>query len=227
MEFPNRIHYLLTRHVIDHGHPPTLDELARQAGCDEAQAAQGLRDLEAMRGVSLEPSSLRIWTLHPFAFVPTAHWVSSRERGWWANCAWCSLAIGAALAEEVTIKTSDGAERDTIEFTAHGLTASRPDLLMHFPYPPARWWDNPYCPCGNILFFSSEARIDAWCKRHGRPKGAALPMNKALALAGLWFGDYASPDWKRKTPAQAAAIFAQLELDPDFWTINTNPLRPG
>jgi hypothetical protein len=61
----------------------------------------------------------------------------------------------------VTVSTSDGAEGQPLEFRIESGRASRPDLLMHFPYPPARWWDNPYCPCGNILFFSSEAAIDA------------------------------------------------------------------
>ena len=219
MALSNQLHYLLTRHVIDYGHAPLLAELARHAGLDEADAAQGLRDLEAMRGVTLEPGSTRVWSLHPFAMVPTAHWVARREHGWWANCAWCSLAIGAALGEEVTITTSDGAERDTLHFTAHGRETSRPDLLMHFPYPPARWWDNPYCPCGNILFFSSEGRIDEWCKRHGRPKGSMLEMPKALALAELWFGDYASPDWRRKTAARANAIIKDLDLDSGFWKL--------
>lgn len=217
--FPNHLHYLLTKYVVDHGHIPALEHLAQSADCDEEALARGLQDLAAMRGVILEPASLRIWSLHPFAFVPTAHWVSIGDRGWWANCAWCSLAIGAALRQEVTITTSDGAERETLQFTSDGRSTSRPDLLMHFPYPPARWWDNPYCPCGNILFFSSEARIEEWSKRHGRPKGAILEMPKALALADLWFGDYAMPDWTRKSPAQAMAIFEQLELDPEFWRL--------
>jgi hypothetical protein len=219
MSLENQLHYLLTQYVIDHGHVPALDHLARLADCDPGVLAQGLQDLAAIRGVILEPHSLRVWSLHPFAMIPTAHWVSIGDRGWWANCAWCSLAIGSALQQQVTITTSDGAEREKLEFTAHGRETSRSDLLMHFPYPPARWWDNPYCPCGNILFFSSEARIDEWSKRHGRPKGAILEMPKALALADLWFGDYASPAWTRKTPEQAQAIFSELGLDPDFWRL--------
>jgi hypothetical protein len=219
MALPQTLHYLLTRHVIDHGHVPPLEELARAAALTDEDTAEGLQDLAAMRGVILEPGSMRVWSLHPFAMLPTAHWVSIGDRGWWANCAWCSLAIGAALGREVTIKTSDGGERDVLEFTTDGKKTSRPDLLMHFPYPPVRWWDNPYCPCGNILFFSSEARIEEWCARHGRPKGQVLDMPKALALAERWFGDYASPDWTRKTPEQANAIFTELALTPEFWRL--------
>ena len=216
MALAHHLHYLLTQHVIHFGHVPALPELARQAALDIDATTQGLRELEAMRGVILEPDSTRIWSLHPFATTPTAHWITGGTMGWWANCAWCALAIGAALNQPVTIHTSDGAERDPLIFTS----TSRPDLLMHFPYPPLRWWDNPYCPCGNILFFSTEARIDAWCTRHGRPKGSILPMTKALALAELWFGDYFSPDWVRKTPAQAKAIFDELALEPAFWNLN-------
>jgi hypothetical protein len=53
-----------------------------------------------MRGVILEPGLQRIWSLHPFAMTPTAFWVSADDRGWWANCAWCSLGIGAAIHKE-------------------------------------------------------------------------------------------------------------------------------
>jgi hypothetical protein len=44
-------------------------------------------------------------------------------------------------------------------------------------------------------------------------------MEKGIALAEGWFGDYASPDWRRKTPDQARAIFEKLNLDPQFWNM--------
>jgi hypothetical protein len=93
--------------------------------------------------------------------------------------------------------------------------------MLHFPYPPAKWWDNPYSPCGNILFFSSEANIDVWCERHGHPRGAILDIETGIKLAKLWFGDYASLEWQRKPPIQAKAIFDELRLDPSFWSIGT------
>ena len=104
-------------------------------------------------------------------------------------------------------------------FDVRNGESTRPELLMHFPYPPARWWDNPYCPCGNILFFTGESKVEEWCARHRRPQGVLLDMRKAIGLADRWFGDYASPEWRRKTPDQALAIFEELELDPEFWTL--------
>jgi hypothetical protein len=47
-------------------------------------------------------------------------------------------------------------------------------------------------------------------------------MHAGMQLAQRWFGDYASPDWRRKTPADAAAIFRELNLDPSFWLISAS-----
>lgn len=216
---PERLHYLLVRDIIDTGHAPTLQRLAKLAELTEERTEAALRTLEQIHGVVLVPNSLRIWSLHPFALNPTIFWVSSATGGWWANCAWCSLGIGAALKQDVTISTSDGGEGNSLEFTVERGQSRRTDLLMNFPYPPERWWDNPFAPCANILFFSSEAHIDSWRSRHGHPLGSFLSIDVAIRLAELWFGDYASPDWVRKTPEQANEIFGDLGLDGSFWKL--------
>lgn len=216
---PERLHYLLTQRVIETGYAPEVKNLATLARASEQEAASCLTALAAMHGVILEPNSLRIWSLHPFALMPTAFWVTAGGRGWWANCAWCSLGIGAALGIDFSVQTSSGAESQPLKFDVVSRRISGANVLMHFPYPPVRWWDNPYCPCGNILFFSSESEVGQWCRRHGRPRGAVLPSDTSWALAQLWFGDYASPQWRRKTAQQAMAIFSQLKLDPAFWSL--------
>ncbi len=216
---PQQLHYLLIRAVIETGHAPDLKQLAALAGRLEQDTKQGMRELERIHGVILAPNSLAVWSLHPFALMPTRFWVTARQGGWWANCAWCSLAIGAAIREDISIFTSEGAEAPALEFRVEQGRSTRSDVLMHFPYPPTRWWDNPYCPCGNILFFSSVASIGAWCARHGHPQGAILNIEQGIGLADRWFGDYASPDWQRKTPEQAAKIFSDLGLDPAFWNL--------
>jgi hypothetical protein len=216
---PETLHYLMIKYVIETGHAPEISRLAALAGLTQSQAEEGVRELARMHGVILVPDSLEVWSVHPFALMPTRFWVTAKQGGWWANCAWCSLAIGAAVRTDTEISTGDGAEGEPLEFRVEQGRASRPELLMHFPYPPERWWDNPYCPCGNILFFSSSEKIDAWCARHNRPRGAVLSMESGIALAQDWFGDYASPNWRRKTPEQGRAIFEKLNLDPQFWNI--------
>jgi hypothetical protein len=216
---PEILHYLMIKHVGEKGHTPDITQLSALASRSQQETEDGLRELARMHGVILVPNSLEVWSLHPFALMPTRFWVSAKQGGWWANCAWCSLAIGAALHTEVRISTGDGAEDQPLEFLVHQGCASRPDVLMHFPYPPARWWDNPYCPCGNILFFSSPQKIDSWCAHHGHPRGAVLGIETGIALAEEWFEDYASPQWRRKSPQQARSIFEKLNLDPQFWNM--------
>ncbi len=217
---PEKLHYLLIRHIIDTGHAPTIQKLAELVQLTEEKTAEVLKRLEQIHGVILVPNSLRVWSLHPFALNPTRFWVSTRTGGWWANCAWCSLGIAAALKQAVKISTSAGGEGGSLEFTIADGQPHRPDLLMHFPYPPEQWWDNPFAPCANILFFSSEAHIDSWCLCHGHPRGSVLPIDVAVRLADLWFGDYASPFWIRKTPERAMEIFNVLGLDRSFWKLS-------
>ncbi len=218
-EVARELHFALTRHVVETGHAPDLATTAQLIGRSEEDTKQGLRELEAMRGVILVPNSFEVWSLHPFALMPTSFWVTSGAGGWWANCAWCSLAIGAALRRDTAVTASEGAQGEQLQFRVEGGRASRSDLLMHFPTGPKRWWDNPYCPCGNILFFTSRESIEAWCVRHGRPMGAVLAMETAIRLAELWFGDYAAPEWQRKTPEQAEDIFVGLGLEGEFWKV--------
>jgi hypothetical protein len=216
---PEHLHHVLMRHVVETGHAPDPTTLASLAKLSPQETEHALSQLSEMHGVVLVPNSLQVWSLHPFALVPTQFWVMSSRGGWWANCAWCALGIGAALHEDVNILTSDGGEGQSLQFEVRSGKATRPDLVMHFPYPPVRWWDNPYCPCGNILLFSPQTKIDAWCTRHGHPTGSILDIKTGVGLAERWFGDYLSPEWRRKTPDQAARIFDELGLDRSFWDI--------
>jgi hypothetical protein len=78
---PEKLHYLLIRHIIDTGHAPTLQRLADLAELTEERTEGALRTLEQIHGVILVPNSLRIWSLHPFALNPTMFWVSTAT-GW-------------------------------------------------------------------------------------------------------------------------------------------------
>jgi len=123
---PERLHYLMVRHVVETGHAPDLATLASLARCTEDETARRLRLLDQMHGVVLAPNSLNVWSLHPFAFTPTRFWVTTDQGGWWANCAWCALGIGAALHQDVTISTGDGAERESLEFRVEAGRSTRP-----------------------------------------------------------------------------------------------------
>jgi hypothetical protein len=70
--FAEHLHYLLTKCIIETGHAPDLGSLAAFAGRAEKETEDGLRQLEQMHGVILVPNSTKVWSLHPFALMPTA-----------------------------------------------------------------------------------------------------------------------------------------------------------
>lgn len=47
-----------------------------------------------------------------------------------------------------------------------------------------------------------------------------LSLDQAAALAREWYARKLEPDWRRHTPEEAAALFARLGLDPEFWRVH-------
>jgi hypothetical protein len=71
-----------------------------------------------------------------------------------------------------------------------------------------------------MLAFRSEEHVDRWCETRGVPRGASFSLDQACALGRRWYGDRLSPDWKRATPEEAEAVFADIGLTGDFWRLS-------
>jgi hypothetical protein len=71
-----------------------------------------------------------------------------------------------------------------------------------------------------MLAFRSESHVDRWCEAHGLPKGAVFPLDTAWRLADAWYADRLSPDWTRRTPDEAQALFDRLGLTGAFWRLS-------
>lgn len=213
----SELHAAIIRHVAERGFAPTTTVLRQELGWPEPVVERTLKQLAAIRGVILKPDSFEVWAIHPFTLMPTPTWVEGTSGGWWANCAWCALGIGAALGQDIRIVSRLGAENDALDFRVLDGRASAERLLIHFPFRPHEWWSNPYNPCGGILFFSAESDIDVWCRRHGLPKGDVVEIGTGVALARAWFGEHMQPTWRRKTPEEARRVFRSLGLNDEFW----------
>ena len=70
-----------------------------------------------------------------------------------------------------------------------------------------------------MLAFRSEAHVDAWCEQRGLPRGAVFPLGTCWRLARAWYADRLSPEWRRRTPAEAREVFDQLGLTGEFWSL--------
>lgn len=217
MTAESQLHTAIIRHVAERGFAPAIETLGETLGWSAIDVRTALTRLAEIRGVILKPNSFDVWAIHPFTLMPTATWVTAEVGAWWANCAWCALGIGAALRQNIRVSTRLGAEKEAIEFEVRDGRSTNDDLLIHFPFPPTEWWNNPYNPCGCILFFSSRSEIDAWCNRHGLPMGETIDIAKGITLAREWFGDYLEPTWRRKTADEVRQLFRSLHLTSEFW----------
>ena len=93
------------------------------------------------------------------------------------------------------------------------------DLVVHFPIPMTRAWDNVVYTCSTMLLFKDEAGVDEWSARHRIARGDVQPVRKVLELARRWYGEHLRPDWTKKTVAEARVIFDELGFGHAVWSL--------
>ncbi len=74
-----------------------------------------------------------------------------------------------------------------------------------------------------MLLFRSEEHVRNWYRRQGMSLGAILTLEQQWELARIWYADRMSPDWRRRTPEEAEAVFGGLGLTGDFWRLTPAP----
>ena len=69
-----------------------------------------------------------------------------------------------------------------------------------------------------MLLFRSEEHVDAWVAS-GRPRGATITLGQQWGLARAWFGGRHLPEWRKRTAAEAEAVFRSVGLSGPFWAL--------
>ena len=213
------LHLSIIEFIIEHGYGPDLEELSQRLRTDEAEVARGLQNLQENHGIVLHPDKRSIWVIHPFSLGPTNFLVRARGMEWWGNCAWCSLGVAALLGTDATITTALGANDRQITVHIEGGKVMEVDLLVHFPIPMTRAWDNVIYTCSTMLLFQDQEAIDRWCRRHRIAKGDVQPITHVWEFSKIWYGNHLSPNWKKWSADEARAIFARFRLTGEIWSI--------
>ncbi|MEM7371751.1 MAG: alkylmercury lyase family protein [Bacteroidota bacterium] len=217
--FQDRLRYYINRFIFEHGFAPSVAELAGIDNCSEKEVQHGLEELVANHAIVLHPGSHKIWVAHPFALFPTLFWVESEHQSWYGNCSWCSFGVAALVGDKVRIHTKLNGTIDPLIIHIREGNVQEAELVVHFPVPAKRFWDNVVYTCANMLTFESEEAVDQWCRQHRVPKGEIKPISHVWELARKWYGNYLSPDWTRKSDSVAEAIFQEVGFTSDFWKL--------
>jgi hypothetical protein len=70
-----------------------------------------------------------------------------------------------------------------------------------------------------MLAFRSEEHLERWRGSMGLERGGLLTPEQQWRLAEAWYANRLDPDWRRRTLAEAEAVFAGLGLAGDFWRL--------
>ena len=214
-----RLHHLIIDGLLTRGAAPSNAEMAQALGLSDDAVVAGLQVLSDIHGVVLHPDRPEPWVIHPFALSPTATWVATAGRGWWAPCLWCAFGVATLAGGDCTIHSRIGGEGEAVEIAASNGRPTRDDLLVHFAIPPRAAWKNVHHHCAMVLPFRSDAEIDAWSERHRLPRGVGAPLRQVADLAQVWYGRHADKDWRKWSVDEAQAIFYGAGLTADYWTL--------
>ncbi len=134
------LRYSIYRTFADAGGPPTFAQLV--AWCGGSEAAQAaLRRLHDAHTIVLDADGAIRMAL-PFSAVDTGHSVVSGDESWWANCAWDTLAIPAALDIDAAIEATWLDTGEPVDLAIVDGELRHADGFIHFEIPARRWWDD-------------------------------------------------------------------------------------
>jgi hypothetical protein len=153
-----QVRHFIYSHLVDTTRPPSVDETARHFDISDEEAGALYKELHNRHAIFLDPGTLTVRMAWPFSGVPTDFKVHANGKTYFANCAWDMLGIPAALHadaiieavftesnELVQLEVKNGQimkSRSEAERTNYQSPITNPQLLVHFPLPFVRWYDD-------------------------------------------------------------------------------------
>jgi hypothetical protein len=129
------------RRFVELGRAPTAGEIAEAATRSAADVRDAWRRLHDAHALVLdEDGDIRM--ANPFSAVPTPFRVHAAGKDWYANCAWDSFGIGAALHVDSVIDTECPDCDEQIRLEVRGGQPDDIHLVFHVLVPAIDWWQD-------------------------------------------------------------------------------------
>jgi hypothetical protein len=140
VDFDLQLRAAVYRHFADRAQAPALAEMCRVMRAPPGEVRAGYARLHAKRMLVPMPGDDAIRMAPPFSGIPTQHRVRARGREYFANCAWDSFGIPAALQAEAEVlsRCEQSHEPLSIRVGPDGPPSST--WIFHVPVPAAHWW---------------------------------------------------------------------------------------
>jgi hypothetical protein len=130
----DRVRTLIYEQIVTAGRVPTVGDVANLSGSSEA-------DIADAHIVVLRPGTTDLWSAPPFSAVPSAFTVQSRQRSWYAPCAWDMFGIPAALDRDATLHAHCAWSGVPLPAAVTDRHASGSGII-HLVIPARHFWDD-------------------------------------------------------------------------------------
>lgn len=138
------LRFVVYRHFVDTGSAPSRRTLGHVVG-DAETADRLLQELHDRHLLVLDGRPGRRGEIRmalPFSAEPTDFRVTTDHGAWWANCAWDSLAVLAALRSDGRIASTWSDTGDPVDLAVVDGQLDDHDGFVSFTLPASRWWDD-------------------------------------------------------------------------------------
>lgn len=130
------------QYFAENTRPPSVAETASHFVLTHSEAVSAYEELHRRHAFFLKPSTYDILMANPFSGVETPFKVYANEKTCFANCAWDSLGIPAALHVDAAIEASCAQSGVPIRLSVIDQQVQDSDVLVHFLLPFRDWYDD-------------------------------------------------------------------------------------
>lgn len=130
------------QHFAETTHPPHVDETAAHFGLAHEEAVSAYEQLHQRHAFFLRPGSHEILMANPFSGVETRFRVYANGKIYFANCAWDSLGIPAALRVDAQVEAVCSQSGEDVRLAVQQGAVQSDAALVHFLVPFQNWYDD-------------------------------------------------------------------------------------
>lgn len=137
-----QIRYQIYQFFAHQCRSPSSSEIGERLNLSPEIVDLAFQRLHTRHMIFLDTATGKIRMANPFSGVPTSYRVRAGTKTWWANCAWDTMGIAAALNLDVNIEATHPSDGQTLSFKIRHGTVTEPELLVYFPLPCQQWYDD-------------------------------------------------------------------------------------
>ena len=130
------------QHFAETTRAPHVGEVASHFALSHEEAASAYEELHQRHALYLKPGTHEILMANPFSGLETPFTVRANAKTYFANCAWDSLGIPAALHSDAEIEASCPQSGEPIHLRVFGGEVRGSEALVHFLSPFRAWYND-------------------------------------------------------------------------------------